>query len=152
MRAIFGLTSAAIYQPTSVSQSKFTLTNLKLFTLFRSTEIPNTSFTKERRKSPCRTGGNDCEALTNRLPQKDCYVNVLRDEMATDSLDECRICFVTTGAGIDIDDTLLAKRERIKKHGQKTVLSAMEAKRYRTHQAICCAHCCSDDQNLTEAT
>ena len=34
-----------------------------------------------------RTGGNEWEALTNGLPQSDCYVNVLRDAMAVDSLD-----------------------------------------------------------------
>ena len=36
-----------------------------------------------------RTGGNEWEALTNGLPQRDCYVNVLRDAMAVDSLDPC---------------------------------------------------------------
>src|SRR5207245_1693573 len=34
-----------------------------------------------------RAGGNEWEALTKGLPQKDCYVNVLRDAMAVDSLD-----------------------------------------------------------------
>ena len=34
-----------------------------------------------------RTGGNEWEALTNGLPQSNCYVNVLRDAMAVDSLD-----------------------------------------------------------------
>ncbi len=33
-----------------------------------------------------RTGGNEWEALTEGLPQQDCYVNVLRDAMAVDSL------------------------------------------------------------------
>ena len=37
-----------------------------------------------------RTGGNEWEALTNGLPQSDCYVNVLRDAMAVDSLDSVR--------------------------------------------------------------
>ncbi len=36
-----------------------------------------------------RTGGNEWEALTKGLPQSDCYVNVLRDAMAVDSLDPC---------------------------------------------------------------
>src|SRR3982074_2558610 len=36
-----------------------------------------------------RSGGNEWEALTNGLPQRDCYVNVLRDAMAVDSLDSC---------------------------------------------------------------
>src|SRR5256886_2575130 len=44
-----------------------------------------------------RSGGNEWEALTKGLPQKDCYVNVLRDAMAVDSLDKCGIYFGTTG-------------------------------------------------------
>ncbi|HEY2341420.1 MAG TPA: exo-alpha-sialidase [Chthoniobacteraceae bacterium] len=47
-----------------------------------------------------RTGGNDWEALTRGLPQKDCYVNVLRDAMAVDSLDPCGIYFGTTGGQV----------------------------------------------------
>ena len=47
-----------------------------------------------------RTGGNDWEALTDGLPQKDCYVNVLRDAMAVDSLDPCGIYFGTTGGQV----------------------------------------------------
>jgi photosystem II stability/assembly factor-like uncharacterized protein len=47
-----------------------------------------------------RTGGNDWEALTNGLPQNDCYVNVLRDAMAVDSLDSCGIYFGTTGGQV----------------------------------------------------
>ena len=47
-----------------------------------------------------RSGGNEWEALTKGLPQKDCYVNVLRDAMAVDSLDECGIYFGTTGGQV----------------------------------------------------
>jgi len=47
-----------------------------------------------------RTGGNEWEALTKGLPQKDCYVNVLRDAMAVDSLDECGIYFGTSGGQV----------------------------------------------------
>jgi len=47
-----------------------------------------------------KTGGNDWEALTQGLPQKDCYVNVLRDAMAVDRLDPCGIYFGTTGGQI----------------------------------------------------
>jgi photosystem II stability/assembly factor-like uncharacterized protein len=47
-----------------------------------------------------RTGGNEWEALTNGLPQRDCYVNVLRDAMAVDSLDSCGIYFGTTGGQV----------------------------------------------------
>jgi photosystem II stability/assembly factor-like uncharacterized protein len=47
-----------------------------------------------------RTGGNEWEALTNGLPQSDCYVNVLRDAMATDKLDTCGVYFGTTGGQV----------------------------------------------------
>jgi photosystem II stability/assembly factor-like uncharacterized protein len=47
-----------------------------------------------------RTGGNEWEALTKGLPQRDCYVNVLRDAMAVDSLDSCGIYFGTTGGQV----------------------------------------------------
>ncbi|HEX3435317.1 MAG TPA: exo-alpha-sialidase [Pseudacidobacterium sp.] len=47
-----------------------------------------------------RTGGNEWEALTKGLPQKDCYVNVLRDAMAVDTLDKCGIYFGTTGGQV----------------------------------------------------
>jgi photosystem II stability/assembly factor-like uncharacterized protein len=47
-----------------------------------------------------RTGGNEWEPLTDGLPQQDCYVNVLRDAMAVDSLDKCGIYFGTTGGQV----------------------------------------------------
>jgi len=47
-----------------------------------------------------RTGGNEWEGLTKGLPQKDCYVNVLRDAMAVDSLDPCGVYFGTTGGQV----------------------------------------------------
>ena len=47
-----------------------------------------------------KTGGNEWEALTKGLPQKDCYVNVLRDAMAVDQLDGCGIYFGTTGGQV----------------------------------------------------
>ena len=47
-----------------------------------------------------RTGGNEWEALTNGLPQANCYVNVLRDAMAVDSLDPCGVYFGTTGGQV----------------------------------------------------
>ena len=56
-----------------------------------------------------RSGGTEWEALTNGLPQRDCYVNVLRDAMAVDTLDSCGIYFGTTGgqvyASADSGDT-----------------------------------------------
>ena len=47
-----------------------------------------------------RTGGNEWEALTNGLPQSDCYVNVLRNALAVDTLDSCGIYVGTTGGQI----------------------------------------------------
>ena len=47
-----------------------------------------------------RTGGNEWEPLTQGLPQRDCYVNVLRDAMAMDSLDRCGVYFGTTGGQV----------------------------------------------------
>ncbi len=47
-----------------------------------------------------RTGGNEWEPLTKGLPQSDCYVNVLRDAMAVDQLDDCGIYFGTTGGHV----------------------------------------------------
>ena len=47
-----------------------------------------------------RSGGNEWEAHTKGLAQKDCYVNVLRDAMAVDSLDKCGIYFGTTGGQV----------------------------------------------------
>jgi photosystem II stability/assembly factor-like uncharacterized protein len=47
-----------------------------------------------------RTGGNEWEALTNGLPQSDCYVNVLRDAMAVDRHEACGIYFGTTGGQV----------------------------------------------------
>ncbi len=56
-----------------------------------------------------RTGGHEWEALTNGLPQEHCYVNVLRDAMAVDSLEPCGVYFGTTGgqlyASADAGDT-----------------------------------------------
>ena len=56
-----------------------------------------------------RNGGNEWEALTKGLPQSNCYVNVLRDAMAVDTLDSCGVYFGTSGgqvyASADAGDT-----------------------------------------------
>ncbi len=46
------------------------------------------------------TGGHEWEALTTGLPQRDCYVHVLRDAMAVDRLDDCGVYFGTTGGQV----------------------------------------------------
>ena len=59
-----------------------------------------------------RSGGQAWEPLTAGLPQENCYVNVLRDAMAVDSLSSCGIYFGTTGgqvyASADSGDTWTA--------------------------------------------
>ena len=56
-----------------------------------------------------RSGGNEWEPLTAGLPQSNCYVNVLRNAMAVDTLDPCGIYFGTTGgqiyASVDAGDS-----------------------------------------------
>jgi photosystem II stability/assembly factor-like uncharacterized protein len=56
-----------------------------------------------------RTGGNRWEALTEGLPQENCYVNVLRDAMAVDAMPSCGVYFGTSGgqvyASADSGDT-----------------------------------------------
>lgn len=47
-----------------------------------------------------RIGGHEWEALTNGLPQENCYVNILRSAMAVDSLDSCGVYFGTTGGQV----------------------------------------------------
>jgi photosystem II stability/assembly factor-like uncharacterized protein len=51
-----------------------------------------------------RTGGNEWEPLTSGLPQKDCFVNVLRDAMAVDSLEPCGVYFGTTGGQVYVSE------------------------------------------------
>src|SRR5256712_644144 len=47
-----------------------------------------------------RRGGNEWEALTKGLPQRDCYVNVLRDAMCVDTLEPGGVYFGTTGGQV----------------------------------------------------
>jgi photosystem II stability/assembly factor-like uncharacterized protein len=47
-----------------------------------------------------RIGGDEWEPLTTGLPQSNCYVNVLRDAMAVDSLDPGGVYFGTTGGQV----------------------------------------------------
>jgi photosystem II stability/assembly factor-like uncharacterized protein len=47
-----------------------------------------------------RTGGNEWEALTEGLPQSNCYVNILRSAMTVDTMDPCGVYFGTTGGQV----------------------------------------------------
>ena len=47
-----------------------------------------------------KTGGNEWEEMSKGLPDRNCYVNVLRDAMAVDKLDECGVYFGTTGGQV----------------------------------------------------
>ncbi|MGD0055698.1 MAG: exo-alpha-sialidase, partial [Acidimicrobiales bacterium] len=46
------------------------------------------------------SGGGDWEPLTKGLPQSNCYVDILRDAMAVDSLDSSGVYFGTTGGQV----------------------------------------------------
>lgn len=69
-----------------------------------------------------KTEGGDWEALTKGLPQKDCYVNILRDAMAVDQLDSCGIYFGTTGGQVYVSSNSGDKWEAIV-HDLPAVLS-----------------------------
>jgi hypothetical protein len=47
-----------------------------------------------------RSGGETWEELGRGLPDRNCYVNVLRDAMAVDQLDACGVYFGTTGGQV----------------------------------------------------
>jgi photosystem II stability/assembly factor-like uncharacterized protein len=47
-----------------------------------------------------KSGGNEWEELSKGLPERDCYVNVLRDAMSIDTLDACGVYFGTTGGQV----------------------------------------------------
>ena len=112
-----GARSAATCRPTSASRSRCTPTSRRPSTSCRSRATPSTTCPEGKlRVYRSRTGGDEWEPLTNGLPQANCYVNVLRDAMAVDTLDECGIYFGTTGGQVygsaDGGDTLDADRPR----------------------------------------
>jgi photosystem II stability/assembly factor-like uncharacterized protein len=47
-----------------------------------------------------KSGGDEWEALTKGLPQSNCYVNVLRDAMAIDRMDDWGVYFGTSGGQV----------------------------------------------------
>ena len=47
-----------------------------------------------------KSGGNEWEPLTKGLPQENCFVNVLRDAMCVDTMEDCGIYFGTTGGQV----------------------------------------------------
>ncbi|MCE9551860.1 MAG: exo-alpha-sialidase [Planctomycetes bacterium] len=47
-----------------------------------------------------RVGGHEWEPLAKGLPDRDCYVNVLRDATSIDTLDPCGIYFGTSGGQV----------------------------------------------------
>ncbi|HEX5411574.1 MAG TPA: exo-alpha-sialidase [Terriglobia bacterium] len=64
-----------------------------------------------------RSGGNEWEPLTKGLPQRNCFVNVLRDSMSVDKLDPCGVYFGTTSGEVygsaDAGDTWSAIVEHL---------------------------------------
>ena len=76
------------------------LTSRTRSTSFRSRASEHSPSEGKLRVYRSRTGGNEWEALTNGLPQENCFVNVLRDAMSVDSLDSCGVYFGTTGGQV----------------------------------------------------
>ena len=99
--ATTGTRSAATCRPTSASRSTSTPTSRTRSTSCRS-RATREHYPPEGklRVYRSRTGGNEWEPLTKGLPQENCYVNVLRDAMAVDSLDPCGVYFGTTGGQV----------------------------------------------------
>ena len=96
-----GTRSAATCRPTSGSRSTFTRTSRRpIYVVPIKSDSEHYPPEGKLRVYRSRTGGNEWEALTNGLPQRDCYVNVLRDAMAVDSLDSCGVYFGTTGGQV----------------------------------------------------
>ncbi len=64
-----------------------------------------------------QTAGNEWTELSKGLPDRHCYVDVLRDAMAVDSLDSCGVYFGTTGgqvyASADAGETWAAIAEHL---------------------------------------
>ena len=86
-----GTRSAATCRPTSASRSTCTRTSPRRSTSCRS-QSDSKHFPPDGRLRVyrSRTGGGEWEPLTKGLPQEHCYVNVLRDAMAVDRLDDVR--------------------------------------------------------------
>ena len=90
-RRATGARSAASCRRTSASRSRCTPTSRTPIYV-----VPITSDSEhfppegKLRVYRSRTGGDDWEPLTTGLPQADCYVNVYRDAMAVDTLDDVR--------------------------------------------------------------
>ena len=108
-----GPRSAATCRPTSASRSTSTRTSRRRSTSCRS-RATREHFPPEGklRVYRSRTGGNEWEPLTKGLPQQDCYVNVLRDAMAVDSLDACGVYFGTTGGQVYARPTAATRGRR----------------------------------------
>ena len=96
-----GTRSAATCRPISGSRSPSTPMSRTRSTSCRSPATPNTIRPRgELRVFRSRSGGDEWEPLTRGLPQRDCYVNVLRESMSVDDLDPCGIYFGTTGGQV----------------------------------------------------
>ncbi len=96
-----GARSAGTCRPTSDFRSTCTRTSRRPSTSCRSRATPSTIRpTASCASTAAAPAAHEWEALTNGLPQRDCYVNVLRDAMAVDSLDPCGVYFGTTGGQV----------------------------------------------------
>ena len=92
-----------------------------------------------------RTGGNEWEPLTNGLPQSDCYVNVLRDAMAVDSLDDCGIYFGTTGGQVY---ALAGRRRHLGRHRPRPAGRAVGRSADAAMIRSCCRRICARSRRV----
>ena len=95
-----GTRSAATCRPTSASRSTCTRTSRRPSTSCRSRATPSTirptASCASTAAAPAATSGR----RSRRACRSDCYVNVLRDAMAVDTLDPCGVYFGTTGGQV----------------------------------------------------
>ena len=101
MPASRGTKSAGTCRPTSDSRSTCTRTSRRRSTSFRSRATR--SIIRPTESCACTAAGRagtSGRRSRKGLPQHDCYVNVLRDAMAVDSLDPCGLYFGTTGGQV----------------------------------------------------
>ena len=96
-----GTRSAATCRPTSASRSTSTRTSRRRSTSCRSratrSTIRPTASCASTAAAPAATSGRRSPRACR---SSDCYVNVLRDAMAVDSLDPCGVYFGTTGGQV----------------------------------------------------
>ena len=98
---IAGRKSKATCRPTLAFPSKYTpMSPIPSTALNPSTPCFASRWKASSKSGRSKTGGNDWEPLTKGLPQENCFIGILRDAMAVDTLDDCGVYFGTTGGQV----------------------------------------------------